>query len=146
MTESAEMWKLPKPQRLHQSGDRDCSVPVFAALSGLTEDQVRAELPGAVLGEVTVDGWIAWLESKGFRVTKHQGCPSDIVPCAHLVGNMPRSQADFHWIFRDGDGDVHDPSPVFSCVPADDPRIRSLSYYSEHVLTLTLGIIGGDTR
>jgi hypothetical protein len=115
-------------------------VPVFAALTGVSEDQLRTEMPGAARGEVSVDGWINWLQRRGFKVTRHQGCPANIFPCAHLVGNMPQSHADFHWIFRDSDGDVHDPSPVFTYMPADDPRIRSLEYYKEQVLTLYLAM------
>jgi hypothetical protein len=132
------VWKLPKPQGLHQRDERDCSVSVFAALTGLSEDQVRAEMPSAELGEVTVAEWMAWLESNGFTVTKHQGCPTDIGPCAHLVAQRPQSNRDFHWIYRDEEGDVFDPSPVFMFMPADDERMRSLSLYSVHVLTLTV--------
>jgi hypothetical protein len=132
------MWKLPKPQRLHQKGERDCSVPVFAALTGLPEDQVRSEMPGAACGEVSVKDWMERLERKGFIVTKHQGCAADLCPCVHLVASTPQSLTDFHWIFRDKDGDVHDPSPVFTYMPADDPRMRSLEFYDRQELTLTV--------
>ncbi len=78
-------FKLPKPQRLHQKQDRDCGVSVFAALAGVSEEELLAEVPGADRGTVTVNGWCAWLERKGFTVTKRKGCPAEIFPCAHLV-------------------------------------------------------------
>ena len=132
------MWKLPKPQLLAQRGARDCSVSVFAQLSGTPEEQLRRELPSAVSGQISVDEWIVWLQGKGLDVVKRRGCPDDMVPCAHLVGNMPQSVEDFHWVFRDIDGNVHDPSPVFMYFPADDPRMKTLDFYSEQVLTITV--------
>ena len=30
----------------------------------------------------------------------------------------PRNKRDFHWIYRDEHGDIHDPSPVVMHVPA----------------------------
>jgi hypothetical protein len=132
---------LPKTQKLRQGSERDCSVPVFAALAGVSEDEVRRDLPKAALGQATVQQWIHWLERKGFEVLKRDGCPTDAVPCAHLVAlHQPRSKQDFHWIYRDADGDVHDPSPVFEAMPADDPRMRNLSAYTEKVLTLSLSV------
>jgi hypothetical protein len=102
--------KLPKPQMLLQSSERDCGVCVFAALAGISEEQVRHDLPEAHLGKLSVNEWIRWLEGKGFTVQRRDRCPDDIVPCAHLVApETPRDYADVHWIFRDKDGDIHDP-------------------------------------
>lgn len=129
---------LPKPQRLHQKYERDCGVSVFAALAGVSEEEVLADLPTAYLGIVTVDGWIGWLESKGFTVLKREECPADIVPCAHLVANALYTKEDAHWVFRDEDGDMHDPSPVAMCWPANDDRMRNLETYSIKILTLSV--------
>jgi hypothetical protein len=119
--------KLPKPQMLQQSSERDCGVPVFAALTGIAEDEIRHDRPEAHHGKLSVDGWIGWLEEKGFTVLRQVGCPDSIVPCAHLVApDNPRDHTDTHWIFRDKDGDIHDPSPVFGAMPADDPRMKSI--------------------
>lgn len=71
-------FKLPTPQRLHQKHDRDCGVSVFAALAGVSEKELLADLPDAYLGTVTVDGWRGWLESKGSVVTKREGCPATL--------------------------------------------------------------------
>ena len=49
----------------------------------------------------------------------------------------PRDVHDFHWFYRDADGDVHDPSPPFEARPADDPRIRELSPHPHKVLALS---------
>ena len=42
--------KLPKPQTLRQRLDRDCGVPVFGKLVGVTYEEVLSELPSAHLG------------------------------------------------------------------------------------------------
>jgi len=132
-------FNLPKQQRLRQELERACSVPVFAVLAGVSEDKVCRDLPGAALGQVTVQEWISWLEKRSLRVLKRDGWPTDIVPCAHLVATrQPRDERDFHWVYRDADGDVHDPSPMFEAMPADDPRMRNLSLYAEKVLTLAI--------
>ena len=137
-------FKLPKAQGLRQKGERDCSVSVFAALTGMSEDELLVELPTAYLGKITVDEWCAWLESKGFKVLKRDGCPSDIVPSAHLVANVildvTEGKNDAHWVFRDEDGDVHDPSQGSQFFAADDPRMRELSLYSMKVLTLSVSL------
>jgi hypothetical protein len=104
----------------------------------VSEEEVLADLPEAYLGTVTVDGWRAWLESKGFTVTKREGCPADVVPCAHLVANALYTKEDAHWVFRDEDGDVHDPSPVSMYMPADDERMRNLTIYAMKILTLSV--------
>ncbi len=132
-------FKLPKTQELQQESERGCSVPVFARLAGVSEDEVRRDLPEAELGQVSVAGWVAWLEKRGFKVLKRDGCPTDILPCAHLVGpDNPRDARDFHWVYRDGDGDVHDPSSVPRAVPADDARMRNLDLYGRKELTLSV--------
>lgn len=128
---------LPKPQGLRQRASCDCSVPVFAALAGVSEDEVRHDVPKASLGEVSVDEWVCWLEGKGFKVSKIKGCPGDAVPCAHLVAVQSQG-GPFHWVYRDGDGDVLDPSPTFRYMPASDPRMRNLSIYGQKVLTLSI--------
>lgn len=128
--------KSPKPQKLHQKSERDCGVCVFAELAGVSEEEVCGDLPDAHLGTVSVDGWKQWLQEKGFTVLQREGCPDDIVPCAHLVAHVMYSPNDAHWVYRDSDGDVHDPSEDF--VPADDQRMRNLLFYSEKILTLSL--------
>lgn len=132
-------FKFPKAQKLRQESDRDCSVPVFASLAGVSEDEVRRDLPQAALGRVRYLEWIGWLEKRGAKVTLCEGCPSDIAPCAHLVAtHQPRDDGDFHWVYRDADGDVHDPSPSFAAMPADDPGMKNLSVYAQRVLTLSV--------
>ncbi len=130
-------FKLPKEQRLRQTSERDCGIPVFAALAGVPEAEVRRGLPEAHLGTVTVDGWTRWLEQKGFKVEKQEGCPGDIVPCAHLVALVDRLDC-YHWIYRDGDGDIHDPSPGSLAMPADDPQMKNLCLYKYKIFTLSL--------
>jgi hypothetical protein len=130
---------LPKTQRLRQELERDCSVPVFAELTGVSSDEILRDFPHATIGRVTVEQWKAWLEKRGLTVVERDGCPSDIVPCVHLVAtHEPRDNTDFHWIYRDEDGDVHDPSPVSGAVPADDPTMRDLTYYRGKILTLSV--------
>lgn len=127
-------FKLPKPQRLRQQFERDCGVCVFAELAGASRGELLQDLPEAHLG-VSVEGWTEWLaKKKGQVVLRQQGCPDDIVPCAHLVG---LSDTVFHWIYRDSDGDIHDPSPAFAAMPADDPRMKSILYPLK-VLTLSV--------
>jgi hypothetical protein len=63
-------WNLPKRQILIQETERGCSVPVFAQLAGISIGDLKRELPGAILGQVTVNEWITWLEGKGFAVLK----------------------------------------------------------------------------
>jgi hypothetical protein len=139
MSASIMTFKLPKPQILRQESDRDCSVPVFAALAGVSETKVLRDLPHAALGQVSVLEWMDWLEAQGLSALKRDSCPSDIVPCAHLVASHPpRDHTDFHWIYRDADGDVHDPSPVFEAMSADDPRMKDLSSYHQQVLTISV--------
>jgi len=133
-----EIFKLPKAQLLTQKHERDCGVCVFAALAGVSEEDVLADFPDANLGTVTVEGWQEWLESKGMIVVRREGCPVDAFPCAHLVANVMNSPRDAHWILRDADGDVHDPSPVMMYMPADDERMRNLSMYSLKILTLSV--------
>jgi hypothetical protein len=92
---------LPKPQTLHQKFERDCGVCVFARLAGISEDQLRAELPDAQLGKVSVDEWHKWLEGKGLVVTRRDGCSDDAVPCAHLVSHGANTPEDFHWVWSE---------------------------------------------
>ena len=130
-------FKLPKPQMLRQRFDRDCGAVVFARLAGVSYEELCNDLPEAHLGTVSVDGWMAWLAQRGFKVVKQQGCPDGIVPCAHLVA--PVDHRDYcHWVYRDSDGDIHDPSPTCAAMPADDPRMRNLSLYECKVLTLSV--------
>jgi hypothetical protein len=131
-------FKIPKPQKLHQKHERDCGVPVFAELAGVSEEHLLRDLPTAHLGTVSVDGWRTWLEGKGFTVLQREGCPDDIVPCAHLVANAMNTKEDAHWVFRDEDGDVHDPSEPSRFMPADDPRMRDLAVFSMKILTISV--------
>jgi hypothetical protein len=141
-----EPFYWPKPQLLLQVSERDCGVSVFAALTGISQEELSADLPNAPLGEVSVDGWIAWLESKGFSVLKRQECPADIVPCAHLVApEEMRDLKDAHWIFRDKCGNVHDPSGLFHAYPANHEDMRSLKYYERKVLTRSVSGPGDAT-
>jgi len=127
-----------KPQFFDPTdGPRDCSVPVFAALTGISEDEIRHDLPEAHLGRVSVDEWARWLDKKGFAALIRPGCPDDIVPCAHLVA-LDERRAGAHWIYRDGQGNIHDPNPAQRYVPADDPRMKSISFYPEKVLTVSV--------
>ena len=41
-----------KPQRLRQKHDRDCSVSVLAALAGVSEEEVLADLPDLENGRI----------------------------------------------------------------------------------------------
>jgi len=132
-------FKFPKQQRLRQDSERGCSVPVFANLASVSEGEVLRDLPAAALGAVSVSEWIKWLENKRFDVLSRDGCPADIVPCAHLVAlHDPRDAGDFHWIYRDSDGDVHDPFGDFGTIAADDPIMKNLSLYRRKVLTLSI--------
>jgi hypothetical protein len=132
-------FKFPQHQMLRQKRDRDCSVPVFSALTGISEDEICRELPLAPEQGVTVDGWMDWLTAKGLEPLKRQGCPDDIVPCVHLVGPLyPQARTHFHWVYRDAEGDVHDPHPSVAAMPADDPRMRDLSIYGTKVLTISI--------
>jgi hypothetical protein len=134
------IFKFPKQQMLRQERDRDCSVSVFARLAGISEATLLQELPQACAGEVGHNQWIEWLKSKNIGVVEmHEGCPTDVVPCAHLLSeHQPRDERDFHWIYRDEDGDVHDPSPCFAAVPADDPGMRDLKSYPFKILTISV--------
>ena len=129
---------MHKTQRLFQVGERACSVPVFAALAGVSAREVLNDLPGAALGEITVVEWEKWLENKGLEVLRRDGCQTDVLPCIHLVANYPRGLEDFHWVFRDEHGDVHDPSPVSSCLSADSSHMRGLLSYNVRELTITV--------
>jgi hypothetical protein len=111
-------------------------VPVFAELAGVPEADVMRDLPGAALGQVSVDGWKAWLAGRGWLVEQLDGCPADRVPCAHLVANCPQTLEDFHWVYRDENGDVHDPGSVSLILPADHPHMRELMAYDTHQLTI----------
>jgi hypothetical protein len=132
------MIRLPKPQKLCQRTERGCAVPVFATLAAIPDEQVLNELPHASEGMVTFDRWLGWLEEKGYEVLRRDGCNTDILPCAHLVANSPQSEKDFHWVYRDEDGDVHDPSPVSLAMPADHPWMRGLSGYNTKVCTISV--------
>jgi hypothetical protein len=127
---------MPKPQRLRQRFDRDCGVAVFAAIAGVPYEQVCHDLPEAHEGAVSVDGWISWLEKRGFTVLRQNGCAASVVPCAHLVAVINSSE-HCHWVYRDDEGDVHDPSSVFAAMPADHPTMKELSCYEYKVLTLS---------
>lgn len=132
--------RLPKPQRLFQRFDRDCGVCVFGELAGVSYDQVLRDLPGAHLGNVRVDGWMQWLKDKGLSPLKCDGAPTDIVPCAHLVASkIMYSESDCHWIYRDADGDVHDPAPTYRAMWADDEKMRAVSFfYGQQICTISI--------
>ena len=128
---------MPKMQRLYQDGERGCSVPVFAALAGVSTKDILSDFPFAAKGEISVIEWETWLENRGLNVLRRGGCQTDILPCVHLVANHPRGREDYHWVFRDKDGDIHDPSPVTQCLGANDPHMRNLRSYNVKELTIT---------
>jgi hypothetical protein len=133
------LFKFPKQQMLRQKTNHDCPVPVFSALTGILEDDICRELPLASEQGVTVDGWMDWLTKKGLGPLRRQGCPDDIVPCVHLVGpTNPQTPTHFHWVYRDAEGDVHDPHPSVAAMPADDPLMRELSICGTKVLTISI--------
>lgn len=139
--------KPPRPQRPYQIARRDCGVTVFAVLTGISKDKVRQDLPEARLGKLTVDEWIRWLREKGLSVLRRDGCPADIVPCAHLVASdNPRDYEDTHWVYRDSEGDVYDPSKVYAFWPANDSRIRDLSIYGQKIVTLSVSEDSEDSE
>jgi len=133
----AAPFKLPKQQVLRQRFERDCGVAVFAELAGISYEDVLRDLPDAHLGTVTDGGWMRWLEQKGFTPLKREGCPEDIVPCAHMVAPVDDTRY-CHWVYRDAEGDIHDPSPSSLAVPADDERMRKLSLYDVKVMTISI--------
>jgi hypothetical protein len=128
----------PKPQRLLQVTERGCSVPVFARLARVSEEQLCREVPGAPRGLITLGQWKEWLESRGFDVLEREGTPIDMLPCVHLVAPIFDPRAEFHWVYRDERGDVHDPSPVYTCMGANDPWMRELKAYDWRMLTLSV--------
>jgi hypothetical protein len=125
-------------QELCQKSDRSCSVPVFARLSGISEEELMREVPGASEQKVTVAEWHDWLKGKGFTVNWRTGCHTDILPCVHLVANSPQDEKQFHWVYRAVDGGVHDPSPVFTAMSPHDRYMLNLEAYSIHVLTFSV--------
>jgi hypothetical protein len=128
---------LPKPQMLRQRSECDCGVVDFGKLAGVDYEDVCLDLPEAHLGTVSVDGWMNWLENRGHHVVKQQGCPTDVMPCAHLVAPFD-DRRYCHWVYRDADGDIHDPAPSFAFMPANDSRMRDLTCYECMVLTLSI--------
>lgn len=128
----------PTLQRLLQTSDRSCSVSVFASLACISEQEVEVDLPGAAHGEVSVEQWEQWLSSRGLRTQRLEGCPLEYVPCAHLVANFPQNLRDFHWVYRDENGDVHDPSPTTLTLGANHPHMRQLKSYDTHQLTIAI--------
>jgi hypothetical protein len=132
-------YKFPKQQNLRQESERGCSVPVFAKLAGISKDELLTQVPEAALGKVTHLQWKSWLETRFPSVVLLDGCPTDTVPCAHLVGPAyPGSPGDYHWIYRDSEGDVYDPSGQCDAMPADHPDMRNLVPFSTKVLTITV--------
>jgi hypothetical protein len=125
---------LPVGQYLFQESERDCAIPVFGELSGRSRAAILERFPHAVNGEVKVVEWEEWLRSLGFNVTRYQPDESFTLPCAHLV---ERGQDAYHWIYQDARG-VFDPDPSFRFMPADDPKMLSLSCYSRKILTVSV--------
>ena len=123
----------PIPQKLRQHGDSDCSVPVFAALAGISEEELLRDLPDAPKAKINVEEWEQWLRTKGKRATRSLG-QEYALRCAHLV----EFAGMLHWIYRDDTG-VHDPNPAFQYVSANHPEMLKLSYYSKIVLTISIG-------
>ena len=112
---------------------------MFGALTGLSVEDICRDLPDARTGGVSVFRWESWLKGIGLVVLRRDGCPTDILPCAHLVTlDTPRSFDDCHWVYRDEDGDVHDPSPVFEALDADTKWMRNLGSYEGKLLTISI--------
>jgi len=107
-------------------------MPVFAALAGISREELVQEKPLAPEGKVSVQEWEDWLNAKGLRATRYQPGEQCTMPCAHLVdfAGMP------HWIYQDANG-VHDPNPAFQHFSANDPRMLALSFY-EKLLTISV--------
>jgi hypothetical protein len=60
-------------QSLRQEGERDCDVPVFGKLTGVSREEILGDLPEAAEGKVTVDQSENWLRSRNLDVTRHHG-------------------------------------------------------------------------
>jgi hypothetical protein len=95
------------------------------------------DIPDAHLGTVTADGWHRWLTQRGFKVTQSNGCPADVLPCAHMVSPV-HPWRDGHWVYRDEEGDVHDPSHATQAMPADSPFMKELQMYDYKNLTISV--------
>ena len=121
-------------QSLRQEGECDCFVPVFGKLAGASREEILRDLPNAAEAKVTVAQWEDWLTARNFDVIRHDGSDEHYeLPCAHLV--QPHSP---HWIYEDADG-VLDPSPVFSAMRPDDPRLREWNKtYAGRILTISV--------
>jgi hypothetical protein len=115
-------------------------VPVFAELTGIPEEQIERELPLALEGKLTANDWMDWLTEKNLRPSTRDGQHDDVIPCVHLVATYrnPISPEHYHWVYRDEEGDVLDPHPVFSGMPPYDERMRTLSAYGPAVLTISI--------
>jgi len=128
---------MPKAQCHFQRADRDCGVVVFAALTGVPYEDVLRDIPDADLGTVTLNGWVDWLMKRGFKVTRRDGYWTDIVPCAHMVSPV-HPWRELHWVYRDEEGDVHDPSHATQAKPADDPFMTELQLYEWKLETISV--------
>jgi hypothetical protein len=130
-------FKLPKPQGRFQRYERDCGVVVFAALAGVSYETVLRDFPDAHLGTITVDAWHRWLMERGFSVTRLPGCPADVFPCAHMVAPVD-DRRYAHWVYRDAEGDIHDPSHATKAMPADSSFMKALQMYEYKILTISI--------
>jgi hypothetical protein len=121
-------------QTLRQQGDRDCSIPVFAKLTGASREEIVSDLPEAAEGKVTVAQWEDWLTRRNLDVTRHDGQGEHYeIPCAHLV-----QRHSPHWIYEDEHG-VLDPNPCFEFMPPNDPRMRDWNVtYGGRILTISV--------
>ena len=113
------MDRLDNFQSLGQQSERDCSIPVFGKLAGVSREKILRDFPDAAEGKVTDVQWEDWLKSQNLEVTRHDGCDEHYdIPCAHLV--QPHSP---HWIYDDENG-VLDPSSAFRHMSPEDPQMR----------------------
>lgn len=121
-------------QSLRQEGERDCAVPVFGKLTGVSREGILRDLPEAAEGKVTPDQWEDWLGNRSFGVTRYNGCNEHYeLPCAHLV-----QRHSPHWVYEDENG-VLDPSPCMACMPPHDSRMRDWDKtYGGRILTISV--------
>jgi hypothetical protein len=120
-------------QSLRQESERDCGVPVFGKLAGVSRQEVLRDLPQAVNG-ITVSQWEDWLRGKDLEVTRYSENEAYTLPCAHLMARAPEN---FHWIYQDDSG-VLDPDPAFQFMPPNHPKMLDLSCYAARVLTISV--------
>jgi hypothetical protein len=128
-SESKLEWWL-ESQMLRQESEMECGVHVFGALANLSRSEIVSDMPDAVNGK-TLDQWEAYLNGKGWEMTRHQPGEKHPQPCAHLHQIVPGYN---HWVFQAEDGGIHDPNPACQHCP---PKMLQLSSYNV-ILSVTI--------